>query len=147
MQTNSYTCAICHKSLHAVHVYAIDLATCLSRTTQQAPAHLLCARARYTGAQVSALWLVKPCAWNTPSAKGLLLNDEPHLYLHAPHKIEFWTGSQLSTYDEIKTGLLPVLKTAIEHAAGNPNELGAITRQVAWLHKFLPKADSEKPNR
>ena len=142
MKTTSYTCAICAKPLHATHVYPIELATCLSRTTQQAPAHLLCARARYTGAQVSALWLVKAPAWNLPSGKALLLNNEPHLYLHAPYKIEFWTGSELSTYTEIKTALLPVQQSAIEQAAGNPNELADITRQIVWLHKFLPKADA-----
>jgi hypothetical protein len=85
---------------------------------------------------------VKAPAWNLPSGKALLLNNEPHLYLHAPYKIEFWTGSELSTYTEIKTALLPVLQSAIEQAAGNPNELADITRQIVWLHKFLPKADA-----
>lgn len=140
----TYTCPACKKPLHQNHVYPVALDTCLSRLTQAVPMHLHCARAITQVHDHSQLWIIRSSSWNAPTARLVCLDGVCNFYLQSPLKIEFWEGTRPSTYDKIKKRLMPVLKEATDKAQNDVHELADITRQIAWLHRFLPPSPKAK---
>lgn len=141
----TYTCPACKKPLHQNHVYPVALDTCLSRLTLAVPMHLICARAITQVHEHSLLWIVRSSSWNAPTARLVCLDGVGRFYLQSPLRLEFYEGTRPATYDEIRERMMPVLQEATDKAQNDEHELADLTRQIAWLHRFLPKRPGKNP--
>ena len=136
-----YTCPGCGAPLGRYHAYPVDLETLLSRLTEAVPMHLQCAQ-DLLGLQpdnLSAIWTVKSSSPDSPSAR--LFNKakgDAWLFLFSPDSLTLQIAGRAASYAEVEEQMLPQVRQAVERAA-SPEEVSAITEQVAWLHRYLPR--------
>lgn len=143
------TCPQCCSKLVAKQAYVIGVDTCFTRLTTTPAQHYPCAmeevKAMPPGNMV-AVWVAQASSSDVPTAKRVpneIPGEQDWFYLqHSPNEIQFWYTGQNATrvedYQMIQAWLLPGITHAMQKA-NSREEIEAITDQVAWLHKYLPK--------
>lgn len=149
----AYTCPSCKLPLHRVHSYPVNPAALLSRLTDTVPMHGGCARfaapllMEDPANRVAIIYKVKSSSSTAPSGSLFELvagSGDMHIRLHSPEEILFLvpgeegTATRKATYQEIQAVMLPAIRAAHE-AAETQEEIDEIVRQIAVLHRFLPK--------
>ena len=141
-------CPACFRPSARKQVWLLELESCFTRLTLLPAMHNPCAREHLTtlpAGDFRALWIVHTSSPGLRTAKRFA-NDIPGsqdwFYLdQTPSEIDFWTtgpdSQKLTGYAEIQEAFLPAIK-AIKDRATSDDEVHEITRQIGWLHKFLP---------
>lgn len=141
-------CPACFRPSARKQVWVLEIEGCITRLTLEPAMHNPCARDYLTTLPAGgfrALWIVQTSSPGLRTAKRFP-NDIPGaqdwFYLdQTPTEIEFWTtgpdSAKLTLYADVQAAFLPAIKSLMDCATSD-DEIQEITRQITWLHKFLP---------
>lgn len=142
-------CPQCFRKLVAKQAYVIGVDTCFTRLTSTPAQHYPCAIEELRNMEpgnIVGVWIVQASSSDMPTARRApneIPGEKDWFDLqHTPTEIQFWHTGQHATRIMEKGIIQDWLFQGINHAmnkADSKEEIDAITDQVAWLHKYLPK--------